>query len=455
MKRSEGRTIEQLRKVEIEIDVNRYAEGSCMISYGGTKVLCTASLESRVPPFLVGSDKGWVTAEYNLLPRATHTRIRRERGKVKGRTHEIERLIGRSLRAIIDLEKLGERSIIVDCDVLQADGGTRTASITGGYIALRLCIETLLQRGELRENPLIDSVAAVSVGINSEGVAILDLDYEEDSTAKVDMNIVRTGTGQFVEIQGTGEEATFSGSELNEMLALASSGIETLIHLQQKALEKAERVVETSRTSEFKEILIATRNVGKAKEFETLFKDFGIQVKTLLDYPNLPEVRETGNTFEENARLKAETISKLTGIPVLADDSGLMVDALGGMPGIFSARYSEIPGLKTANDASNNAKLLGDLHSAFVRGDKVSAKFHCTLVFARPEKESLVVEAEWPGEIIPIPRGANGFGYDPIFLVDGLGKTSAELSDEEKNTMSHRAKAMEKLSVLWKDWLEG
>ncbi|SKA05672.1 non-canonical purine NTP pyrophosphatase, RdgB/HAM1 family/ribonuclease PH,TIGR01966 [Pilibacter termitis] len=451
MLRHDGREWNQLRAVTIETNVNKYAEGSSLVTFGETKVLCTATLEESVPPFLSGSGSGWVTAEYNMLPRATHTRSKRERkGNLKGRTQEIERLIGRSLRAVCDLEKLGERSIIVDCDVLQADGGTRTAAITGAFVALKLALEALVFTGELKEVPLNNTVSAVSVGILENGMFALDLDYQEDSSANVDMNIVMTGTGELVEIQGTAEGRTFSTNELNEMLSLATYGITSLHAHQQEVLEKS---VVKALPSERKEIIIATKNAGKAKEFEAMFAKKGYKVKTLLDYPELPDVEETGVTFEENARLKAETIANILKKPVLADDSGLMVDVLGGFPGVYSARYSEIPGVRKATDSSNIAKLLGDLHSAFIKEEKVTAQFHCTLVFAKPESDSLVVSADWHGAITPIPRGNNGFGYDPIFLVDDFGKTSAELSSEEKNQISHRAKAMEKLSLVWENWL--
>ncbi len=236
-KRNDGRTPDQLRPVHFELGFTRYAEGSVLVSFGETKVLCNATVEESVPPFLRGQGKGWVTAEYAMLPRATHQRTAREsiRGKVGGRTHEIQRLIGRSLRAVIDLNVLGERSVQIDCDVLQADGGTRTASITGAYVALCQAINRLQADGLLKKNPIIDSVAAVSVGI-ADGVALLDLDYSEDSTADVDMNFVITGDGRFVEVQGTAEEVPFSISEMDAMRDKALTGCAELSRLQQGAL---------------------------------------------------------------------------------------------------------------------------------------------------------------------------------------------------------------------------
>jgi len=238
MKRGDSRAYDELRHVKIHRNYLQLVEGSVLIEMGLTKVICTATIEDTVPPFMRGEGKGWITAEYAMLPRSSQQRIPREshRGKVKGRTHEIQRLIGRTLRAIVDFEKLGERTILIDCDVIQADGGTRTASITGSYIALADAVTHLIEKGKLPESPLTDSVAAVSVGI-IEGVPILDLNYIEDSNAHVDMNVVMTGSGKFVEVQGTAEEAVFSKKELDDMLTLAEKGISELTHFQKKAIE--------------------------------------------------------------------------------------------------------------------------------------------------------------------------------------------------------------------------
>jgi len=448
MIRHDGRQAKELRKITIETNVYKHPEGSVVISFGDTKVICSATVEEKVPPFLRGEGTGWVTAEYSMLPRATNTRNIREsaKGKLTGRTMEIQRLIGRSLRAVIDLKKLGERSIIVDCDVVQADGGTRTASITGAFVAMKIAVAKMLKNGDLQEDPIKECLAAVSAGILNDGQCVLDLDYTEDSTAAVDMNLVMTESGNFVELQGTGEEATFSGDELNSLLFYGKTGIEHLIAYQKEALMY--QASEMSFPIEDKTIVIATRNPGKAKEFTKLFAEKGYQVKTLLDYPELPDVEETGRTFEENARLKAETIAAILKQPVLADDSGLIVDALDGMPGIFSARFAGEP----TNNAANNAKLLHELTG--VPKEKRTATFHCTLVFAAPDKESLVVEGDWAGEIGTIPRGDHGFGYDPLFFVPEEQKTAAELSDERKNEMSHRGLAVAKLKDQWENWLK-
>ncbi|MFD1735985.1 ribonuclease PH [Bacillus salitolerans] len=236
--RVDGRERHQLREVHIEKDYIKHPEGSVLITVGETKVICTASIEDKVPPFMRNGGKGWITAEYSMLPRATETRNIREssKGKVTGRTMEIQRLIGRALRSIVDLEKLGERTIWIDCDVIQADGGTRTASITGAYVALVLALSKLWEKKVLTSLPVYDFLAATSVGIDEELGPILDLNYIEDSKANVDMNIIMTGKGEFVELQGTGEEATFSRKQLNELLDLGEKGIQELITLQQETL---------------------------------------------------------------------------------------------------------------------------------------------------------------------------------------------------------------------------
>jgi len=231
--RHQGRATDQMRPVSLEPGFTKHAEGSCLVRFGDTHVLVTASLEEKAPPFLKGTGKGWVTAEYGMLPRSTHERMRREAaaGKQSGRTQEIQRLVGRSLRAITDLTALGERQIVIDCDVLQADGGTRTASITGGYVALAQCLAFMKKTGMVTKHALKDHVAAVSCGI-VKGEALLDLDYPEDSTAETDANFVLTGAGGLVEIQGTAEGAPFSDEEFATMLKLARKGIGELVALQ-------------------------------------------------------------------------------------------------------------------------------------------------------------------------------------------------------------------------------
>lgn len=235
--RPSGRAIDALRSVTLETGVNKHAEGSCLVKFGDTHVLCTASVDERIPGWLRNQGRGWVTAEYGMLPRATTSRTDREaaRGKQTGRTQEIQRLIGRSLRAVTDLEAMGEMQVKVDCDVLQADGGTRTASITGGFVALHMAFQHLVKIGMLKAVPFTDTVAAVSCGLY-EGAAVLDLDYAEDSTAQADANFVLTGTGAVIEVQGTAEDKPFSRAQFNDLLDLAEIGVQELTRIQKLAL---------------------------------------------------------------------------------------------------------------------------------------------------------------------------------------------------------------------------
>ncbi len=238
MTRQSGRTFDELRKLKITTDYIKYAEGSCLIELGDTKVITTATMENAVPPFLKGKGTGWITAEYGMIPRSCRTRVPREasKGKLGGRTMEIQRLIGRSMRSVADMSKIGERTIWIDCDVIQADGGTRCASITGSYVSVMLAMESMRQEGIIKNIPISDYVAAVSVGM-LDGKPALDLDYEEDSTAEVDMNIIMTGDGRFVEIQGTAEKEPFKKEDMNRLLTLAGKGIRELIKAQKKALK--------------------------------------------------------------------------------------------------------------------------------------------------------------------------------------------------------------------------
>lgn len=235
--RSDGRQYGETRAVTITPHYMKHAEGSVLIEVGDTKVICTASVEERVPPFMKGQGRGWITAEYAMLPRATQVRNQREstKGKIGGRTMEIQRLIGRALRSVVNLDALGERTITLDCDVIQADGGTRTTSITGAFVALCLAVGKLIRDQKLAKSPITDYLASVSVGVVKNKIC-LDLNYEEDSQAKVDMNVVMTGAGKFVEVQGTGEESPFSREELNELLAAAETGIRAMIEKQKEAL---------------------------------------------------------------------------------------------------------------------------------------------------------------------------------------------------------------------------
>ena len=434
MLREDGRKFNEERKIKITKDVNIYAEGSVLIEVGNTKVICTASVSEKVPPFLRGTGKGWVTAEYSMLPRATNERNQREasKGKLTGRTVEIQRLIGRALRSAIDLEKLGERLITIDCDVIQADGGTRTTSITGGYVALALAIKKLLNDEILEENPLIANVAAISVGkIDSE--LIVDLKYSEDSAAEVDMNVIMNKKGEFIEVQGTGEESTFTRTELNGLLDLAEASIKRIINLQDKVIEQ-----------ENLKIFLATGNKHKIEEISDIFSDIeNVEILSIKDGVEIPEVIEDGTTFEENSKKKAVEIAKFLNMITIADDSGLCVDALNGEPGVYSARYSG-----TGDDLKNNEKLIENLKGVENR----KAKFVSVITLAKPNGETFSFEGEILGEIVDNPRGNTGFGYDPHFYVEEYQKTLAELS-ELKNKISHRAKALEKLKKELKNIL--
>ena len=432
MLREDGRKFNEERKIKITKDVNIYAEGSVLIEVGNTKVICTASVSEKVPPFLRGTGKGWVTAEYSMLPRATNERNQREasKGKLTGRTVEIQRLIGRALRSAIDLEKLGERLITIDCDVIQADGGTRTTSITGGYVAL--AIKKLLKEEILEENPLIANVAAISVGkIDSE--LIVDLKYSEDSAAEVDMNVIMNKKGEFIEVQGTGEESTFTRTELNGLLDLAEASIKRIIDLQDKVIEQ-----------ENLKIFLATGNKHKIEEISDIFSDIeNVEILSIKDGVEIPEVIEDGTTFEENSKKKAVEIAKFLNMITIADDSGLCVDALNGEPGVYSARYSG-----TGDDLKNNEKLIENLKGVENR----KAKFVSVITLAKPNGETFSFEGEILGEIIDNPRGNTGFGYDPHFYVEEYQKTLAQLP-ELKNKISHRAKALEKLKKKLKNIL--
>ena len=434
MLREDGRKFNEERKIKITKDVNIYAEGSVLIEVGNTKVICTASVSEKVPPFLRGTGKGWVTAEYSMLPRATNERNQREasKGKLTGRTVEIQRLIGRALRSAIDLEKLGERLITIDCDVIQADGGTRTTSITGGYVALALAVKKLLKDEILEENPLIANVAAISVGkIDSE--LMVDLKYSEDSAAEVDMNVIMNKKGEFIEVQGTGEESTFTRTELNGLLDLAEASIKRIINLQDKVIEQ-----------ENLKIFLATGNKHKIEEISDIFSDIeNVEILSIKDGVEIPEVIEDGTTFEENSKKKAVEIAKFLNMITIADDSGLCVEALNGEPGVYSARYSG-----TGDDLKNNEKLIENLKGVENR----KAKFVSVITLAKPNGETFSFEGEILGEIVDNPRGNTGFGYDPHFYVEEYQKTLAQLP-ELKNKISHRAKALEKLKKELKNIL--
>jgi ribonuclease PH len=420
MTRSDGRTATDLRPISIERGWSAQAEGSALISFGNTKVLCTASFTNGVPRWLKGKGSGWVTAEYSMLPRATNERMDREsvKGKIGGRTHEISRLIGRSLRAVVDMKALGENTIVIDCDVLQADGGTRTAAITGAYVALADSLEWGRAKGFIGKNakPLLDSVAAVSVGIVG-GEPLLDLAYVEDVKAGTDMNVVVTGRGLFVEVQGTAEGAPFP--------ARAQCAARPRPRRNGRSHGDAGRLAGLMTVA----LVLATHNPHKVDELRRIL---GAQLEgiELVGYDG-PEPVEDGLTFGENALIKARAAAAHTGLAAIADDSGISVDALGGAPGIHSARYAG-----NRDDRENLELLLANLAG---RTDR-AAQFTCAAALVVGDFEHVELGV-WPGTVLLEPAGAGGFGYDPIFQPDGSGVSAGEMTADEKNAVSHRARA--------------
>lgn len=431
----------QLRPVRILPDFTQMAAGSVLIECGRTQVLCTASVEDGAPPFLRGSGRGWLTAEYAMLPGSTPKRKPRDGVKKDGRGTEIQRLIGRSLRACMDFSRLGERTITVDCDVLQADGGTRAASITGGFVAVCLAVNRLIQQGALFDSPIVRQIAAVSVGIVEDELT-LDLDYARDSRAQVDMNVIMArdarGEMQFVEVQGTGEGRPFAKEELDGLLALAQGGIETLMGEQRAALGERANVLFRK-----PKLVLASQNAGKLRELRALF-GAEYDVSSMGELGVDMEIEETGTTFEENARIKAETLCARTGCAALADDSGLEVDCLGGAPGVYSARYAG----KHGDDAANNALLVANVRDFPAPR---TARFVSAVALARPGRETLIARGDCEGEVLLEERGEGGFGYDPLFYSHDLHKTFAEASADEKNAVSHRARALKNLVEMARD----
>ena len=429
------RAPDELRMVRILPDYTEMAAGSVLICCGRTRVICTASVQEGVPSFLRGRGKGWLTAEYAMLPGATPQRKQRDGVKKDGRGVEIQRLIGRSLRAACDLTRLGERTVYIDCDVIQADGGTRTASITGAFVALCIAVDRLIEQGALVDSPIIRQVAAVSAGVIDD-VCTLDLEYAQDSRAQVDMNIVMTRDGRgslgFVEVQGTGEGRSYTRAELDRLLALGEKGCLELMDAQREALGSRAGVI-----CQKPRLVLASNNFGKLKELRQLLGD-RFDVRSMREMGVETDVEETGQTFEENALIKAKALMDICHCATLADDSGLCVDQLDGRPGVHSARYCGVHG----DDEANNQLLLKEL------ADKPAphkAHYGAAVALCRPGREPVIVYGRCEGEIIGEYRGEGGFGYDPLFLSDDLGVTFAEAEPEAKNGVSHRAKAIQKL----------
>lgn len=432
MQRIDLRASGQPRSCTIQPGFVETAAGSCLISTGKTRVICTASVEENVPPFLRDQGRGWVTAEYAMLPASTGRRKARDGIKKDGRSVEIQRLIGRSLRQAVDMQKLGERTITLDCDVLQADGGTRTASITGAFVALVMAVDKLMKDGLLAENPIAAQVAAISAGL-VEDTPLLDLCYAEDSRAQTDMNLVMNHRGEFIELQGTGEGRAFTNLELNSLLDMGRAGVRSLMRCQRKALQGyGDHLLPRMR------IAAATGNAHKLKELSQMLGG-AVELVSMKDAGFTGDIVEDGDTFEKNAVIKAEAVSHATGLPALADDSGLSVDALGGAPGVYSARYAGEHG----DDQANNDLLLRNMQGVENR----ACRFVCAMALALPGEKTRVVRGECPGTLLTQRSGQGGFGYDPLFQYQ-TGKSFGEMTEGEKNAVSHRAVAAKEMRRL-------
>jgi len=427
------RKSDELREIRIIPDYTEMAAGSVLVCCGKTRVLCTASVQEGVPPFLKGKGTGWLTAEYAMLPGATPQRKQRDGVKKDGRSVEIQRLIGRSLRAACDFSRMGERTIYIDCDVIQADGGTRTASITGGFVALCLAVAKLMREGKMQDSPIVKQVAAISVGIVDK-VCTLDLEYSQDCRAETDMNVVMTrdakGKMGYVEVQGTGEHGCYSRTELNQLLDLAEKGVKELMDAQVAAMgDRADVLFKKPK------LVLASNNFGKLRELKAILGDI-YDVYSQREMGINIEVEENGETFEENALIKAEALMKMTGCATLADDSGICVDALNGRPGVYSARYCGVHG----DDEANNQLLFKELEN--VADEDRTAHYGAAVALCRPGHAPIITYGKCEGRILREYRGTGGFGYDPMFFSDDLGMTFAEADPEAKNGVSHRARAI-------------
>ena len=440
--RGDGRALDELRPVSFERDYTVMAPGSVLVSFGQTKVLCTASVEDRVPPWMRGSGKGWVTAEYSMLPGSTPERASREaaKGKQSGRTQEIQRLIARSLRAVCDLVVLGEAQITVDCDVLQADGGTRTASICGAYVALHDAFSRMQQAGTLRENPLTDSVAAISVGI-IDGVPMLDLPYAEDSRAEVDMNVVMTGAGRFVEVQGTAEGMAFSRGELDSLLGVGRSGDQGAFGRAGGRSGRATAAA-VSPASPLR-LVLASANPDKVAEIAAVLTD-ALEVELVPRPDDVPDVIEDGDdTARQRPPQGAGAGRGHRACAAVADDTGSGGRRARRCPrrvlGPLRRRGRDL--CRQRGQAAHRAGALGPsgggAHRPLPhRGPGFVPRRHRTLGRGR----------RWRGRSPTEPVGTGGFGYDPVFVPsEGDGRTFADMTPSEKHAISHRGRAFRAL----------
>ena len=441
--RRDGREPDDLRTLAFTRDFTQFAAGSVLVEFGMTRVLCTASVEERVPPWLRGKGRGWVTAEYSMLPGSTSERNDREaaRGKQSGRTQEIQRLIGRSLRAVTDLTAMGEVQITVDCDVLQADGGTRTASICGGYVALHDACSRLVADTKMGAHPLTDQCAAISVGI-VDALPYLDLDYSEDVRAEVDMNVVMTGEGRFVEVQGTAEGAAFSRRELDDLLgARRVGGIAQIFDAAARAAGRPATSVDGDDPVDEARPRHRQPRQGRRRSAPCCATPASTSSSSRAR-PTCPRSTRPATTLEENARLKAVALCDATGLPAVADDTGLEVDALGGAPGVYSARLRGRGRhlRRQRRQAAARARATSPARSAPPGSPPWRWPGGPTGARWRPSATS---RASSRGEA----RGDGGFGYDPVFVpVEGDGRTFAEMTAVEKHRVSHRGRAFRTLA---------
>ncbi|EFI42360.1 tRNA nucleotidyltransferase [Peptoniphilus sp. oral taxon 386 str. F0131] len=426
----DNRKFDEMRNIELELNYTSAPDGSVLIKCGNTKVICTAMIEDKVPFFLKGKNSGWLSCEYSMLPGSTSVRKVRDisRGKLDGRSQEIQRLIGRSLRSCVDLSKIGEKTIWIDCDVISADGGTRTTSINGSFIALSLAVKNAIRQGIILENPIKNKVAAISVGI-VENEKLLDLNYDEDSNAQVDLNVVMNDNKEIIEIQGTAEGRSFSRKELNELIDLSEIAIDNIFNIQNKVLLDKEKIV------------LSSDNEHKITEIKEILKDLPVEIISKKDV-NLSNINvdENLDTLEGNAHLKASAIKDKCAYSVIADDTGLFVNALNGEPGVHSARYA-----KSHDDVENRKLLIKNLRDEKDR----RAYFKTVIVYIDSIGEEHIFEGICKGEITEKEIGNGGFGYDSIFLPKGFNRTFGEMSSDEKNLISHRSEAIKK----FKDFL--
>lgn len=431
--RYDGRYEKTLRQQTIEVNHRKFVGGSATITRGDTIVTSTAkwrkndSLQAETYCLTVHYLGSAVSDDRTIATRQQHL------------TAMMNQILAASLK-----EWTAHDELVLEVIIQQDDGSVFSSAVNSLYLALQQLIDqSAMQTKDTQQHSMLPFAACTIAQLENETM-ILDPDYHEETQLSVMADVVVDQTGEFLGIFIDNCGQPYSINFLNEVVVVGKSKAEeALIELQQ-ALYTQISIDQPEKT-----IVIATGNEGKAREFASLFGQAGYRIKTLKDFPELPDVAETGHTFAENACLKAETIANILQMPVLADDSGLTVDVLNGLPGVYSARFAG----PQKSDAANNAKLLHELTD--VPDEQRTAQFHCTLAFAAPKKATLLVEAQWSGHIGRIPRGENGFGYDSLFFVEELAKTAAELSPAEKNQMSHRGQAMKKLSEQWIDWLEG